>query len=83
MNRPTSRLQHHKHEHEHELQQTGTQQQNSQQQAAVEFATAEDMLRHDAAQTPVPPAVAERLQKSLESEPKPSLSWWRRLFGPS
>jgi len=77
MNRQSTRL----HENEHE--QTGSHQQNTQQQAALEFATAEEALRHDAAQTAVPPAVAERLQKALEREPMPALSWWQRLFGPS
>ena len=75
MNRQSTRL------HEHE--QSGTHQQKTQEQAAVEFATAEEVLRHDAAQTAVPPAVAERLQKSLEREPEPALSWWQRLFDPS
>jgi hypothetical protein len=53
----------------------------SQQTAAREFATAEELLRHDAAQTKVPPSVAERLDKSLQDEPKPTRSLWRRLTG--
>jgi hypothetical protein len=74
MKRHTTRL------NQHEREQT-TQQQNSRQQTAVEFASAEEMLRHDAAQTTVPPAVAERLQKSIGREPKSGRSWWQRLFG--
>jgi len=77
MNRQTTKLD------QHELQQTNAQQLNTQHQAVLEFASAEEVLRHDAAHTPVPPAVAERLQKSIEGEPKPALCWWQRLFGPS
>ena len=75
MNRHTSKLNQHEHE------ETILQQQNAQQQTAVEFASAEEMLRHDAGQTPVPPAVAERLQQSVAQEPKPSRSLWQRLLG--
>jgi hypothetical protein len=74
MNRHTSKL------NQHEQSESILHQQ-SQQQTAVEFASAEEMLRHDAAQTPVPPAVAERLQRSVDQEPKPSRSLWQRLFG--
>ena len=55
--------------------------QETQQQAAREFATPEEMLRHDALHTPVPPAVAQRLQQSLTQIPAPSRAWWRRWFG--
>lgn len=74
MNRHTTRL------NQQQREQT-TQQQRAQQQSAVEFASAEEMLRHDAAQTTVPAAVAERLQKSIDGEPKPARSWWQRMFG--
>lgn len=50
-------------------------------QAATEFATAEDLIRHDAAQTPPPPALEERVKKSLATEPPPApASWWKRLL---
>jgi len=49
--------------------------------AAKEFASTEEMLRCDAEQTPVPPAVAERLSQSIQRLPKPAASWWRRLLG--
>lgn len=52
----------------------------SRQTTAREFASAEELLRFDASQTPVPPAVAERLARSIQREPKPARSWWRRLF---
>ena len=44
--------------------------------AAREFATAEELLRYDAAQTPVPPEVAQRLAQSLAAEP-PKRPWWK------
>jgi hypothetical protein len=49
------------------------------QHSVQEFATVEEMLRHDARHTPVPPNIAHRLQESIG--PAPTRSWWRRLFG--
>jgi hypothetical protein len=49
------------------------------QQAGLEFGTVDEMLRHDALHTPVPPSIAHRLQESIG--PAPARSWWRRLFG--
>jgi hypothetical protein len=46
-----------------------------------EFATTDELLRHDAAQITVPPEVAQRLNQSISSLPKPATSWWRRLLG--
>ena len=48
---------------------------------ALEFATAEVMLRHDAIHTPVPPAIAQRLEESVAQLPAPERSWWRKLLG--
>jgi len=56
------------------------QEQQTASEATREFATHEELLRHDAAQTPVPPGIEERLQKAVGAEPKPK-SWWERLFG--
>ena len=53
-------------------------QQLRQQESVREFATPEEMLRHDALHTPVPPAIAHRLQASLTELPAPAQSWWRR-----
>jgi hypothetical protein len=40
------------------------------------------MLRADEAQTEVPPAIAQRLNKSIDQLPKPPVAnWWQRLFG--
>jgi hypothetical protein len=55
-------------------------QQQTRQQTACEFASVEEMLRHDALHTLVPPAVGHRLQASLNREPKPKVSWWQRFF---
>jgi len=46
-----------------------------------EFATTDELLRHDAAQVEVPPAVAERLAQSLRHAPPPERPWWKRVFG--
>lgn len=51
--------------------------------AALEFKSAEDLIRHDAAEVPLPPGIAERLRDSIAREPSPppARSWWQRLFG--
>ena len=51
-----------------------------QESATREFATPEELLRHDARQTLVPPGIAERLGKTIQNEPKPERSWWQRFF---
>src|ERR1051326_224027 len=53
----------------------------AQQQGAKEFASVEEMLRHDALHTPVPPTIAFRLQESIGALPRRQQTWWRRLFG--
>jgi hypothetical protein len=59
-------------------------QQTTEQAAALQtthdFASPEEMLRHDAAQVEVPGALAHRVAESIAKEPKPSRSWWRKLF---
>jgi hypothetical protein len=62
--------------------QTGEQQE--QRQEAHEFASAEEVLRFDAQQTPVPPEVEARLKQSTARETPPPAStkpWWKSLFG--
>jgi hypothetical protein len=52
------------------------------QQTAREFGSVEDLLRHDAVHTPVPPAIAQRLQESIGPMlPPTNRPWWKRLFG--
>lgn len=46
-----------------------------------EFASAEEMLRFDAAQTSVPPGIAQRLRESTTELPRPKPSWWKRFIG--
>ena len=58
-------------------------QEQTQSSSAQEFASVEEMLRHDALHTPVPPAIAHRLEESTSQLPPPSgRAWWRRLLGP-
>jgi hypothetical protein len=53
-----------------------------QQTNGLEFANVEEMFRHDALHTPVPPAIEVRLQKSIEEIPTPRpSSWWKRMLG--
>ncbi len=53
----------------------------SQSASVREFASAEELLRHDARQIAVPPQIAERLARSIQNKPKPVSPWWRRLLG--
>jgi hypothetical protein len=46
---------------------------------AREFQSVEDLLRHDAAQTAVPPEIARRLSQSIAQSAAPRRSWWRRF----
>ena len=71
-------MKHHKQTSREREQLSQTQAQNT---SAREFATAEEALREDIRQTVVPPAVEERLSKSIENLPKPEKPWWKRLMG--
>jgi hypothetical protein len=62
-------------------QQAGAEQ--TQKPSAQEFATPEELLRHDALHTFVPPTVARRLAESIGKTPPRPRSWWQRLFGGS
>jgi len=55
--------------------------QHTQQPSVREFANTEELLRHDAAQTTVPPAIAQRLRKTTGDLPRPKPTWWKRLLG--
>ena len=65
---------------EQQSQQIGSEQQ-TQASAAREFASPEEMLRHDARNTTVPPEIARRLRQSTAEAQRPKASWWRRYFG--
>ena len=65
---------------QHTEQQAGAQE--TRQQAGQEFAGADELLRFDAAQTVVPPQIAERLKQSASNlPPPPRRAWWRNLLG--
>jgi hypothetical protein len=49
--------------------------------APKQFENVEQLLRYDAAQTAIPPEIANRLNRSVEESPPPRRSWWRRIFG--
>ena len=63
-----------------EQQQQLAAQQATQQQSAREFATAEELLRYDAAQIVTPPTIGARLAQSAAGLTPPKRSWWQRLF---
>jgi hypothetical protein len=48
---------------------------------AIEFASPEELIRFDAAQTPLPDQLAAKLEKTLEEEPKPQAKgFFKKLF---
>ena len=64
---------------------TGQQQEHSAETQTVkttaqQFDNVEQLLRYDAAQTPVPPEIARRLNQSVAESPQPRRHWWRRIF---
>jgi len=72
MNRPPSfRIQEHQQESGGSRQEAGP----------LEFATPEELIRHDARQTPTPPALTQRVGESVARQPAVPRPWWRRLFG--
>ena len=56
--------------------QHASEQRQTQAQTAHEFASAEEVLRYDAAQTVVPPGIAQRLAESSAGIPAPNRPWW-------
>lgn len=64
-------------------QEHAAEQSSHQQQGAHEFASPEELLRFDAANTRVPPAVARRLEETINTPAPRPQSWWRRLLGRS
>ena len=56
--------------------------QQTQAQTTQEFASSDELLRADAAQTPVPPEIEQRLKKSAaQIRPPEARSWWKNLLG--
>jgi hypothetical protein len=56
--------------------------QSAREQQARDFASVEELLRYDAAQQETPKSIETRLASSIEREPPPRRSWWRRIFRP-
>jgi hypothetical protein len=57
-------------------------QERTEQRNALEFANAEELLRHDATGVKPPAIIEQRLRQSLREEPSPSPApWWKRFFG--
>lgn len=63
------------HRHDHKSEELQQQQQKT---TPLEFATPEELLRHDAANIDLPEAIAERLAESTANTP--SSPWWKRWF---
>ena len=55
--------------------------QQTRHESAREFASVDELLRHDALHIPVPPAISHRLHQSLGDVPSRGRPWWRRLLG--
>lgn len=70
-----------KHRSEHTQKQE--QQLHEQVQSAQEFKSSDELLRFDAAQTPVPPEIAHRLKKSAAEMTKATVAdsrpWWKKM----
>jgi hypothetical protein len=65
-----------------EQEQLAAAQQQTQSLSPLEFASVDEMLRHDALHTPVPPTIVHRLAESTSQlPPPPGRAWWRRFFG--
>jgi len=47
-------------------------------QNAVDFATAEELLRFDRAKTPLPDSVGEKLRQETAKKGRP---WWKKWMG--
>jgi hypothetical protein len=70
-----------KHQSKFSQNQEHTEEQRAQAPAGREFANSDELLRHDAASTPVPPAIEERLKASVGHLPAAKPGWLKRLFG--
>jgi hypothetical protein len=69
---------HSKLRHQQQEEQTADLQQTSKTQVTHTFESVEEVLQQDTAMTEVPPAVEERLSKSVAEHPRKPGSWWNR-----
>jgi hypothetical protein len=61
--------------------QQATHQTQSEGETHLQFDSVEQMLRHDASHTIVPPSIESRLSESISKvAPSSPLPWWKRLF---
>jgi hypothetical protein len=75
MNRHIAKL------NQEQIEQASSHRQTSRNEEALEFATADELIRHDAKRNAPSPAVAARLQESIAREPRPARPWWQRWRG--
>ena len=79
MNEPSHRLRQETREENSVVSQAEQRQETT---SAREFASVDELIRHDAAGTRVPGAVTDRVQRAVLGEgARPAGSWWRRFFG--
>jgi len=64
--------------HQRQNHEADTTQQSRQESDPLEFQSAEEMLRYDAAHVEIPGNIADRIAESAEG--MPPLPWWKRLF---
>lgn len=62
-------------------QQTVEQQTIRETRSGLEFGSAEELIRYDAAQTQPSDTLAQRVKEAVDREPMPKRSWWDRLLG--
>ncbi|HOK78772.1 MAG TPA: hypothetical protein PLW35_13770 [Verrucomicrobiota bacterium] len=53
----------------------------AQKTSAVEFQTAEELIRHDAKRTSPPEGLEKRVKESVEREAGSKRRWWHRFLG--
>ena len=79
MNEPSHRLRQETREENSVVRQAEQRQETT---AAREFASVDELIRHDAAGTEVPGAVTDRVRRAVSGEgARPAGSWWRRWLG--
>lgn len=54
---------------------------SAQKTSALEFQTAEELIRHDAKNTSPPEGLEKRVKESVEREAASKRRWWHRFIG--
>ncbi|HAB18740.1 MAG TPA: hypothetical protein PLX89_12065 [Verrucomicrobiota bacterium] len=60
------------------VEETASATESVQSQTGLEFASPEELVRHDRAQTPIPPTLTRRVEESVANLPPAAKPWWRR-----